>query len=169
MRAWASCDLLGSCLVSGIADRPDWLVRKDQPGQSIGRHASQPVDDLPIKHRFGLAGLALLQSLADAEDYVEIGGEGNPHLLVDERIGFAQLVPALAMAENDIFAAEIEEHRWADLAGECAFFLGIEILRPERNAAALKNLPDKGKIGKWRTNGDGYPVLNADAIDDRLG
>ena len=40
------------------------------------------------------------------------------------------------MAEYHVLAAEIEEHRRADLAGERAFLLGIKVLCPERNAAA---------------------------------
>ena len=70
------------------------------------------------------SGLAFVQSLAAAEDHVEAGGQGNPYLLVDERIGFAQRVPALAVSEDNVLAAEIEEHRRADLAGERASFSG---------------------------------------------
>ena len=105
--------------------------------------------------------LTLVQSLADAQDHVEAGGQGNSYLLVDERVGFAEDVPSLAVSEDDVLAAEIEKHRRADLAGERAFLLGIEVLRPERDAAALEDLPDKGQIGEGRTDGDGYAVLNA--------
>ena len=88
--------------------------------------------------------------------------------MIDERIGFAQLVPALAVSEDNVLAADIEEHRRADLTGERAFLLGIEVLRPERDAAALENLPDKCQIWERRADGDGYAVLNAHAIHDRL-
>ena len=67
------------------------MVRR---GQGVRRQAGQSLDELPVEHRFGLVGLTLVQSLAAAEDHVEAGGQGNPYLLVDERIGFAQLVPA---------------------------------------------------------------------------
>ena len=89
--------------------------------------------------------------------------------MVDERIGFAQFVPALAVSEDNVLAAKIQEHRRADFTGERAFLLGIEVLRPKRDMAALENLPDKGQIGEGRTDGDGYAVLNAHAIHDRLG
>jgi hypothetical protein len=65
------------------------------------------------------------------------------------------------VSEDDVLAAEIKEHRRTNLAGECAFLLGIEVLRSKRDAAALENLPDKGQIGEGRADGDGYAVLNA--------
>jgi hypothetical protein len=51
--------------------------------------------------------------------------------LVDESIGFAEFVPALAGSQDDELAAEIEEHRWANLAGECALLFGIHVLCPK--------------------------------------
>ena len=62
------------------------------------------------------------------------------YLLVDERIGFAEFVPALAVSQDDELAAEIEEHRWANLTGECALLFGIHVLCPERDAAALEDI-----------------------------
>ena len=41
-------------------------------------------------------------------------------------------------------------------------------MRPERDAAALEHLPDKGQIREGWTNGNGYAVINADATGDRL-
>ena len=161
--------LLGCRVVSGGADCPDRFVRDAQAGQGIRRQAGQSLAELPIEHRFGLVGVTLVQSFADAEDHVEAGGQGNPHLLVDEGIGFAQHVPALAVSEDNVLAADIEEHRRADLAGERAFLFGIEVLRPERDAAALENLPDKSQIGEGRTDGDGDAVLAPHAIHDRPG
>ena len=80
-----------------------------------------------------------------AEDHVEAGGQGNPYLLVDERIGFAQLVPALAVSEDNVLAAEIEEHRRADLAGERAFLFGIEVLRPSATRLPLRISPTRAR------------------------
>ena len=128
-----------------MADCPDRFVRDGQAGQGVSRHASQSLDELPVEHRFGLVGLTLVQSLADAEDHVEAGGQGNPYLLVDERIGFAQLVPALAVSEDHVLAAEIEEHRRADLAGERTFFLGIEVLRPSAMRLPLRIAPTRAR------------------------
>jgi hypothetical protein len=51
--------------------------------------------------------------------------------LVDESIGFAEFVPALAGSQDDELAAEIEEHRWANLAGECALLFWITCFVPQ--------------------------------------
>ena len=109
---------------------------------------------MSVEQRFSLVGLTLFQGLTDAEDDVEPASQGKPNLLVDECIGFSQLVPPLAVSEDDVPAPEIEQHRRADLAGECALFFGIHVLCSERNAAALENLPDKRQIGKGRTEND---------------
>jgi hypothetical protein len=81
----------------------------------------------------------------------------------------AQIIPALAMSEDDVLAPQIEEHRGADLAGERAIFLGIEVLRSKRDAAAFENFAGQGQIGERRTDGDGYAVRSAHAIHDRFG
>ncbi len=164
--SWACCGVAW-CPRLPIAQTGSYAMR--QAGQGLGRQAGQSLDELPVEHRFGLVGLTLVQSLAAAEDHLEAGGQGNPYLLVDERIGFAQLMPALAVSEDHVLAAEIEEHRRADLAGERALLLGIEVLRSERDGAALENLPDKRQIREGRTDRDGYAVKNAHAIHDRLG
>ena len=137
--------LLGGGAVSGMADCPDRFVRDGQAGQGIRRHAGQSLDELPSSTASVWSGLTLVQRLADAEDHVETGGQGNPYLLVDERIGFAQFVPALAVSENHVLAAEIEEHRRADLAGERAFLFGIEVLRPSATRLPLRISPTRAR------------------------
>ena len=106
---------------------------------------ANPCDELAAERRFGLAGLALVQCLAAAEDHVEAGGQGNPYLLVDERIGFAQIMPALAVSENNVLAAGIEEHLRADLAGERAFLRGIKVLRPSATRLPLSISPTRAR------------------------
>ena len=73
------------------------------------------------------------------------------------------------MAEYYVLAAEIEEHRRADLPGECAFCFRIKVLRAEGDAAALENLPDKGEVRKRRTDADANTVFHAETIYDRFG
>lgn len=111
----------------------------------------------------------LIQCLADAQNHIEAGSQGNSYLLVDERIGLAKRVPALAVAEDHVFAAQIDEHCRTDFAGERAFRLGIEVLRPQRDSAALEKLSDKAQIGERRTHGDADACFTAQPIDDRLG
>ncbi len=116
--------LLGGGFVSEIANCPHRFMSDGEAGQSVCRQFGQSPDELPLEHRFGLAGLALVQGLAAAEDHLEAGGQGKSYLLNDERIGFAQLMPALAVSEDHELAADIEEHRRADLAGKRALFSG---------------------------------------------
>jgi len=46
--------------------------------------------------------------------------------------------------------------------------LGIEILRPQRDATALKIRRDECEIRKRRTNGDAYAVFHAHATATAL-
>ena len=73
------------------------------------------------------------------------------------------------MAEYHVLAAEIEEHRRADLAGERAFVFWIKVLRAQEDAAALENLPDKGEVRKGRTDADANAIFHAGAIHNRFG
>ena len=85
---------------------------------------------MPVEQRFRSAGLPLFQGFAEAQNDIESGSQGRLYFFVDERVGFAQLVAALAVSQDDVPTSEIEEHRRADLAGEGAFLFGIHVLSP---------------------------------------
>ena len=73
--------------------------------------------------------------------------------LVDRRVGFAQDVPPLAVAENDVLAAEIAEHGGAQLAGEGPVLLVVHVLGAQGDLRA-GNRPAHGvEIAAWRANG----------------
>ena len=61
---------------------------------------------------------ALLERLADADDRRQSGGQRGLDLLVDRLVGLAEELPTFAVAEDHVLAADVEEHRAAEFAGE---------------------------------------------------
>ena len=105
---------------------------------SRGRRPPSPPVSCVSSTALGPVGLALFERLADAEDDLQPGGQGGVDLAVDERVGLAQLVPAFAVAEDDVLAADVDQHGRADLAGEGAFLLGVAVLAAQRDRAAVR-------------------------------
>src|SRR5206468_2074838 len=75
-------------------------------------------------------------------------------------------LPAFAVSNNHVLAADIDEHRWADLAGEGAVVLGVAVLRAERDWRPRHDLSDARQERKRRTDGDGNTRLAAESLDD---
>ena len=90
------------------ADRPDRLVgeHRRRPSARASSPASEP-SNWPSTTRLGLLRLALCSGLADADDRDQPGGQGGVDLLVDLGVGLAQDVPPLAVAEDDVGAADV--------------------------------------------------------------
>ena len=109
-----------------------------------------------------LAGLALGEQFAHADDRRQPRGQGRVELLVDGGVGFAQDVPPLAVAENDVFAAEIAEHGGAQFAGEGPVLFVVHVLGAQGDLRAGDRPAHGVEVAAWRTNGQ------IDAID-RLG
>ena len=78
---------VGAARVAG-ADRPDRLVGDDQPGRDgrrgAGRAARRGAGD---RRRLLVAGLALGQLLADAQDRAQAGVDGTAELPADQLVG----------------------------------------------------------------------------------
>ena len=96
--------------------------------------------------RVGVARLALLLLLADADDRGQARLDGRQHALVHRRIRLAEVLAALAVAENDVFHAGFLEHCGAQLAGVRAGFLPVHVLRAELDVRALDDLAHRGKV-----------------------
>ena len=77
------------------------------------------------------AALALLERLADAQDRHQAVAQGRDELARDERVVFPVQGAPLGMADDDVAAADIGEHRGRDLAGMGAGFFRADVLRPE--------------------------------------
>src|SRR5262245_1678380 len=72
------------------------------------------------------------------------------YLAGDKGITFAQFLAAFAVAEDDVPAADINEHGGTYFAGESTLLLVVAVLRSQRDAASLQPLADKGRVGKQR-------------------
>ena len=81
------------------------------------------------------------------------GGQGGVDLLVDGRVGFAQDVPAFAVAEDDVRAAEVAEHGGAEFAGEGPVLLVIHVLGAQGDLRAGDRPAHGVEIAAWRADG----------------
>ena len=57
---------------------------------------------------------------------------------VDRGVGLAEQRPPLGVADDDVLGAGLADHRRADLAGEGALALPVEILRGNRDVAVAR-------------------------------
>jgi hypothetical protein len=78
-------------VVFETADSPDWSNAMLRWATVSADRPTNPCMSCRVEHRVGLVSLTLLQRLADAQDHVEVGGQGHSSLLVDEQIGIASL------------------------------------------------------------------------------
>ena len=92
--------------------------------------------ELLADHVEGLAGLALLPGLADADDGDQAGAMGGHGLGADVRVRLAVVLPALGMADEHVGRAGIGQHLGRDVAGEGAGFLGVAILAADGDPGA---------------------------------
>ena len=86
---------------------------------------------LALDHFFGAAGLALIQSLANANDGCDAGGQRGLGLVGHQGVGFTVILTALGMAHDHITASQILEHRGTDFAGVGTRRMRRYILRTE--------------------------------------
>mmetsp|Transcript_42812 Transcript_42812/g.101608 ORF Transcript_42812/g.101608 Transcript_42812/m.101608 type:complete len:272 (-) Transcript_42812:344-1159(-) len=96
------------------ADGPDGLVGDDHPAPVgdlllVGLH-------LPAEHLPQLAGLALLEGLADASDHAEAAGKGVGRLLRHDLVGLGAVLPALRVPEDHPGDVHVREHLRRDLS-----------------------------------------------------
>ena len=86
-----------------------------------------------------LAGLADLEALADAHDRGHVRGQRLVRLGVDDLVGLGVVLAALGVADDDVGAAELGQHRRRDLAGVGAGVLGRDVLGavPDREPVAV--------------------------------
>src|SRR5699024_8646474 len=119
--------LLGSSGLAG-ADGPHGLVSDDDPFQLFLRNTAESDLGLHGNQLAGDALLALLQSLAHAEDHGHAGIQSGTDTLLHGDIGFAEVLAALAVADDDDLHAHGGEHLSRDLAGVGAALLPVAVL-----------------------------------------
>ena len=128
--------LLGRGHFAG-ADGPNRLVGDDHAGHLLGRQAGQRAVEL-LADDLGRCWPASRSASSSPTQTIGISPAARAamRLFVHVGVGLAQDVPPLAVAENDVAAAQVDEHRGADLAGERAVGLVVHVLRAEATARA---------------------------------
>mmetsp|Transcript_80217 Transcript_80217/g.211445 ORF Transcript_80217/g.211445 Transcript_80217/m.211445 type:complete len:396 (+) Transcript_80217:145-1332(+) len=129
------------------------LARADGPHRLVGDDNLLPVLDLGV-HRvqlalvdfIRLAGLALLQQLANAEDHGDAGLLALLDLRRGDRIGLPELRPALGVADEGPLDRHVLEVLRVPLAGEGAHAGGANVLRADGHAQSLEVRLDRGDV-----------------------
>ena len=85
--------------------------------------------ELPAEHVLGLAAATLLDRLADAYDDPQPGRQRAPHPQADGLVAFAEVLPALRVADEGSGDAELDEHRGRNLARVRALLVPVDVLR----------------------------------------
>lgn len=143
--------LLSLLLSSDLAgtNGPDWLVGNDDLAPVLdllrdgGQLGSDDVD--------GLAGLALLEGLANAEDDTETTVEGSLGLGSDEAVGLLEDDTALAVAEESPGDVGVLELGDGDLTSEGAVWLVEDVLGSDLNAGT-EVLAGQEEVEGWWGN-----------------
>ena len=118
------------------ADRPDGLVRDDKLRAVGGRDVLEADVHLADDDFLELAGVSLLKRLADAYDGRETGGNRGPGTQIDRLVRLAEILTALAVADDDILRARVEKHSGRDLARVGAGLLPVAVLRADADMSA---------------------------------
>ena len=96
----------------------------------------------------------LLEHFTNAKDRNQSGGKNGLELFVGQLVALADDVAAFAVAENDVFAADVFQHPNADLTGERAFFLEVAVLGTDSNVGAFEDLGDRVNVNERRADRD---------------
>ena len=86
------------------------------------------------------ASLADLQGLAAADDGSDACLESSQSALVDTLIGLAEVVAALAVAQDAVVYADFIQHAGGDFAGESTALLPMNVLSAYMDIGALDSL-----------------------------
>ena len=119
--------LLGGGHLAG-PDRPDRLVGDHDVAEPLGVDARQVLLDLMAELALGVAALALLLGLADAQHRQQPGVERGRHLLGQRPVGLAEQLAPLGVPEDHAVHADLGQHRRRDLAGERALVRVVHVL-----------------------------------------
>ena len=120
--------------------------------------------DLDLEHELGVAGLALLERLADAGDHAEPGLERGARAARDHLVGLAEELAPLRVADERALDAELEQHRRRDLAGVGAARLPVHVLGIDRPAA----LDGCAERDERRAEDDVDARGRVEAVEERL-
>src|SRR5437773_11789432 len=122
------------------ADRPHRLVGDDASGELLGADVGEGRVDLPGNDGAGRFRLALLERLADADDRDESPGQHGVDAAVDGLVRVAEVLPALGVADDDVRAPGLAQHRDRDLARVGSLRLPVAVLGGELDARPVDRL-----------------------------
>src|SRR6185312_199318 len=126
---------LGGGDVAG-AYRPNRFVGKHTTAQILGRHSPEGAFELVAQHQLNFVGLALGLGLAHADDGDQPCGQGRAHLALHGLVGFAEVLPAFGVTDDNVRTPGTRKHRARNLAGEGPLGLPMQVLTGNRDVAA---------------------------------
>ena len=150
------------------ADRPDRLVGDRDDAELLGLELLEAGLDLVAELALGVAALALLLGLADAQDRPQADPQRRRHLLGQRAVGLVEVLAALGVAEDDAVDADLLEHRAAHLAGERALGRLVHVLRVDLDARAARRVDHGLQRGERRAHRDLDALGARDARQQRL-
>ena len=121
-----------SWAISAVAVRPVPIAQTGSYGEYQVLGVGDALGDrgnLPAKHRLGLPRLALRLRLADAGDDVEAVLDRRVRPSCGGRVGLAEVLASLGVADDRAVHPELPEHRRGHLAGEGALVGPVDVLR----------------------------------------
>ena len=92
---------------------------------------------LAAQNVFGQIGFAFFQDFADTDDGHESRFQRGFQLEIDGVVGFAEVLAAFGMADDDMSSADIQQHAGANFAGESAFFFPVHVLPADCDIRSL--------------------------------
>ncbi len=160
---------LVGCGVAAGADRPDRFVGDDRFLDLLVGETVQRTAELRCENRLDLAGIALFERLADAENRGHQSSVSGVQLAVDQGVGLAEELPAFAVSQHDETHEERAEHRGADLAGESACGLEVHVLRAQLHVLGrTEHLGHLGKRGERGQQDDVDAQFALDLVEEVL-
>ena len=145
--------LVGSRRAAG-ADRPDGLISDDELRAVGGRNVLEADVHLADDDFLELAGVALLERLADADDGGEACGDRGPGTQVDGLVGLAEVLAALAVADDDVLRARVKQHPRRNLARVRAGLLPVAVLRADADVGSRSRRDRGGHVDRRRAAHD---------------
>jgi hypothetical protein len=140
------------------------LTGTDGPHRFVGDHrVGKRLLAAQREHRVELLGddalggarLALGELLTHAQNGREISGQRRAELARDQRAVLAEQRAPLGVANDDVVAADITQHRARHLAGVGAGRLDGEVLGTKTHRAALQHGRSLGQVRKRRAHRNG--------------
>jgi len=115
-----------------------------------------------------LPGFSLGENFADADDGDEAVLEGGFEFLVDELVGFAEVLAALGVAEDDMRGADGFEHQRRGFAGVGALVGEVHVLRTDGDPGTGGGRDYHRDRGKGGANDDLVAVVVGDQGEEVL-